>query len=351
MKRYRIEIFDKYLAFKCFAEAAEPDIQIDYLVQTNSKVECPGQIACARGDFAQIRIDGNVYFQGVITDWTFDGYSTEITIQQMSALLNLEVFADASDLNDGTKPIETWFGEQITSTFSGTDTYQNLTGLTVSASSSTTGSIEVNDNGIYNLYDLDVYFFKTYGVMIDINFDYSTQKTKFIFKEIGTTPVKLNLQVSDVESYDVEPSLSNDNPNKMIIRNDADNTQEITYYWHPTNFAGTVDTDASTNRVVPVVTKCETVNVGTGETFASASLAAAENTMYQTRFDDLITVTLRADSNLVTISSVGQQFTLYAEGNVYYTILTGMHAVNMKYIECTFGYVRKRLTQILRMKG
>lgn len=351
MKRYRLEVFSRDLHFKSFSEVAEPEIYIDLLVQTNSTITCPKQITCARGDFAQIRIDGTVYYQGVITDWTYDGYKTEITLQQMSAVLDVEVFADVTNLNNGTKDIETWFSEVLTSTFSGTDTYQNLTGLTFTKNSSTTGSKITDDKGIYNLYDLSVYFFKTYGVITDASFDFSTQKTTFTFSSVSASTTKLSLNVTDVESYDVEPSLSESTPNKMIIRNDADNTEELTYYWHPSNFSGTVDTDASTNRVVPVVVKCETVTVDAGETFADVSLESARNSMYQSRYDDLITVTIRADSNLVTISNVGQQFILYADGNTYYTVLTGIHAVNMKYIQCTFGYVRKRLTQILRMKG
>lgn len=351
MKRYRLEIFGRDLLFKSFSEASEPDIHIDYLVQTNSTIECPKEIICSRGDFAQIRIDGVVYYQGVITDWTYDGLSTSLTIQQMSSILDFDVYADVTTLNSGEKDIETWMAELLTGVFDGADTFQNLKGLTIVKNSSTTGSKTADDNGIYNLYDLAVYFFKTYGVLIDIDFDVSSQTTKFTFSGVSSSVMKLNLEISDVESYDVEPSLSSTSPNKMVIRNKENPAEEETYYWHPTDFSGTVDTDATTNRVLPVITKCENVTVGEDETFADVAIATARNNMYQSRYDDLITVVLRSDSNLIKIGGVGQQYTLYTKGKIYYTVLTGIHAVNMRYIECTFGYVRKRLTQILRMKG
>ena len=63
MKRYRFEVFARSdLSFVGFAEASEPDIYIDALVSSDSKVACPGLFTASRGDFAQIRIDGKVYF-------------------------------------------------------------------------------------------------------------------------------------------------------------------------------------------------------------------------------------------------------------------------------------------------
>ena len=161
---------------------------------------------------------------------------------------------------------------------------------------------------------------------------------------------KLNLAVSDVSSYDVQKSIDADSPNKMVIKNEEDLSQSLTYYWHPTDFSGTVDTDASTNRVIPVKTQCDTVQLEEGDTFAAASYARAEEILYQTRYDDLIVVTVRADSKLVTNWQIGQQYTLYDHGDTYNTLLTGIHAQSMASIELTFGYVRKRLTQILKMR-
>jgi hypothetical protein len=135
-----------------------------------------------------------------------------------------------------------------------------------------------------------------------------------------------------------------------VIRNQDNTAQEATYYWHPADFSGTIDTDATSNRVVPVITQCETVQLEEGQTFAAAAYARAEEILYATRYDDLIRVSIKAESKLIKEWEIGQLFTLHDGDTAYNTILTGIHTINMLYIELTFGYVRKRLTQILKMR-
>jgi hypothetical protein len=102
--------------------------------------------------------------------------------------------------------------------------------------------------------------------------------------------------------------------------------------------------------VVPVITRCETVQVGEDTTFADESYAKAEEILYATRYDDLINVTIKAESKLIDDWEIGQLYMLYDGETSYNTILTGIHTINMLYVELTFGYVRKRLTQILKMR-
>ena len=349
MKRYRLEVFSrKDLSFVGFAEASEPDIYIDALVSSDSTVSCPGLFQCSRGDFAQIRIDGRVYFQGIVTDWSYDGQKTEFTLKQLIELLNTEAFADVNLLKS--QSIEQWMANILTGVFNGSDTSARLPGFTISTTSSTSGTHAATDSGAYNLYELMVSFFKVYGVILDISFDYNSRSVIFNLDCVQLHVYKLDLSVSDVLEYEIEPSIENDSPNKVIIRDQDNPSTQTTYYWHPTDFSGTVDTDGTQNRVVPVITSCDVVQLEEGDTFADVSYARAEEILYQTRYDDLINVTLRADSKLVTNWQIGQQYTLYDHGDTYNTLLTGIHAQSMASIELTFGYVRKRLTQILKMR-
>lgn len=349
MKRYRFEVFSRSdLSFVGFAEAGEPDIYIDALVSADSTVSCPGLFSCARGDFAQIRIDGRVYFQGIITDWNYDGTKTDFTLRQMIEILNTEAFADVNLLK--AQPIETWFGNILTRVFNGADSSARLPGFTITAESITNGTHAATDSGAYNLYDLAIYFFKVYGVILDVSFDYNARAVSFVFSSVQLRVFKLDLSVSDVLEYSIEPSIENDSPNKVVIQDEANPANELTYYWHPTDFSGTIDTDADTNRVIPVKTQCDVVQLEEGDTFADVAYARAEEILYQTRYDDLINVVIRADSKLITTWQIGQQYTLYDHGDEYNTLLTGIHSQSMASVELTFGYVRKRLTQILKMR-
>jgi hypothetical protein len=351
MSRYRIDIFGRAdMAFKSFAEISDPKIEIDALVQTESECEAVGNIAMAAGDFAQIRKNGELYFQGIVKDWSYDGNKTRIVLNQMSNLLETEVFADVSQLK--TQSIEQWMTAILRRLFAGTDTFERLPGLTITAESSTHGTYTATDSGVYKVSDLAVSFFKVYGVIIDITFDAKNKKTYFNFRAASNEPIKLDLSVSDVSTFEIEAASENQRPNKVIVRNDENQNEQATYYWHEDNFSGRVDTDGTTDRLLPVITQCETVTLGQGETFATAAYNKAYDILYATRYNDLIKVRMRANSALIdTDPGIGTLFILYDGETSYKTLLTGKEYLTDASIALTFGYVRKRLTEILKMKG
>lgn len=348
MRRYRVDIFDRSMNFVDMAQTSEPTLMTDYLVQTSSTFSVPKKLTVNRGDYAQLKsLDGDL-FQGIVVDYAYDGKTTSVTLAQMSKLLDVEIFGDVSTLSEG---IEPWMSAQIQSVYNGSDESQNLTGLTVLTSAQTAGEYEANSNGIYNLYDMAVYFFKVYGVIIDISFNVMAKTVTFSFRILNMTSVwKIETKLGDVADYSINSSATSEYPNKMIIRNGEDLTEEVTYFWHPTEFAGTVDTDGSTNRVLPVVSRCAVVNAQGEETFEDASYQQALSQMYQSRYDDQIEITFKSDSKLVEIGKIGQLYSVIDGDKTYNTVLTGYQRLNEKYTLLTFGYVRKRLTQILQME-
>lgn len=348
MKRFRIEIFQRDLSFRSFAEVSDPDVTTDFLCLTESTVECVGVVECVRGDFVQLRENGTVFFQGVIQDYDYDGKKTEIQLMPLASVLKTEVFADVTLLR--TQSIETWMSNLLSGYFNGSDPEQNLPGFIITSESSTNGTYTETSNGVYNLFDLSVSFFKVYGVILNITFDPKLMRFFFTLKQVSETPLKLDLSISDVTEYAIEASISDDRPNKIVVTNKDDPSESMTYYWHPTEFSGTIDTDGSKNRVIPVITHCDVVTVDEEQTFEEAAYSAAENSLYKTRYDDLITVVIKKDSKVIPIGEIGSLYTLYDKGSVYNTMLTGIHEENGRYVELTFGYVRKRLTQILKMR-
>lgn len=348
MKRYRIEVFDRALNFKSFAESSEPTIAMDKLVLANSEIECFGRINCNLGDFAQIRIDGQVEYQGIISDIEYNGNQTNIILEQMDSILDSEVFADVSLLDS--QDIETWFGNVLNSYFNGSDASQNVQGFTLVKNSSTAGSYTTSDTGAYNMYDLQNHFFKVYGSILKITFDPTTKTVTFTFDAVNTSQyTKLNVIVTDVQSFSVENSNTLDHVNKMVVRNANDRTQSLTYYWHPSEFSGTVDTDSTTNRQIPVRQSCIEIVLEEGQSFADASYSEAYQSMYNSRYDDLITLVFKANSKLMPVGNLGDLYCLIDGDTQYMTMLTGIRVLNMYYVEMTFGYVRKRLTQIIKM--
>lgn len=347
MKRYRVDIFDRQFNFVDMSQTSEPTLIADILCQTSSQFAVPKKLAVSNGDYCQVKGDNNELFQGIVTDYSYDGNVTTVTLAQLSQLLDVDVFADISGLGNG---IEQFMVTQLSQVYNGTDTFQALTGLTFEASTTTAGSYEPNDDNIYNLYDLASYFFKVYGVITSIRFDVGVKKIYFNFRLIDPSTIwKIETKLKDVADYTVKSASTMDNANKVIVRNADDPTESATYYWHPTEFAGTVDTDGTTNRVLPVRSQCTTVTVDEETTFADASYAAAYEMMYQSRYDDQIEITFNSSSRLVSVGQIGQLYTVIDGDKQYNTILTGYQRLNDRYTLMTFGFVRQRLTQILQL--
>lgn len=348
MKRYRIDIFDRAFNYVDMGQTSDPTLIVDYLVQSASQVTVPKKVTATKGDYIQVRDDVGQLFQGIVTDYEYDGKTTTITMSQMSKLLDVEVFADITTLQSG---IEAWMDTQLRAVYAGTDTAQNLTGLTITRTYTTPGEYPESMGGIYNLYDMAVHFFKVYGVIIDVGFSIPSKTVTFNFRKVDTNNVwKIETKLADVADYSVCASSIMEYPNKMVIRDDADPTSELTFFWHPSGFSGTVDTDGTQNRVQPVVCRCATVTVETGDTFANAAYVEAVNQMYQSQFDDQIEITFNSASKLVEVGQLGQCYTIIDGSTSYNTVLTGFQRLNDKYTRMTFGYVRTRLTQILQQE-
>ena len=351
MKRYRVDIFSKDFTFKDFALTSNPKIMVDYLVFEKSSVQIPTQLNVAKGDYIVIYGEDNFKFYGLVTDYDWNDKLQTISFEQMYKLFDVEVFADANELD--TISIEQWLSNALSSVYNGTDAFQNLTGFTTVITSNTMGTYQYSQDGIYNLYDLLVHFFKVNGVICEITLDVIQKKIIFRFKSIDYSSIwKIETEIADVLDYNVNQSMNMDYPNKTIYRNEQDPTEEITYYWHPSDYSGTINTDPSGTRVFPVIQRARVVapEDDPPKTFQQVAYADAYNTMYQSIYDDQIEITFNADSKLVEVGNIGQLYRIIDHEKIYQTVLTGYNRLNDKHILLTFGYVRSRLTQILKIE-
>lgn len=359
MKRYRVEIYDRNFIFKDMAQTSSPTIIVDYLVLEKSSCVIPKSMNAKRGDYAVIRGD-DIIFHGIVMNYAFNGKTSTITFQQLTKLLDVEVFSNANDLSN--MSIEQWMSANLKQVYEGSDTYQNLTGFTTQISSSTSGTYNYSEEGIYNMFDLAVHFFKTYGVIIDVSLDVPSKKILFNFRQVTQQVWKLETKIADVLDFSIKASTETENPNKVTYQNKLDRSEEITYYWHPTEFSGTVDTNANENRVVPVVSRCEVVapqdeqrdqegNITQqAKTFQQVAYEDAVNTMYQSKYDDQIEILFNTESKLIDVGVIGQLYIIMNGDTQYPTMLTGYQRMNDKHTMMTFGFVRTRLTQILKIE-
>ena len=351
MRRYRVDIFARDFTFKDFALTSNPRIIVDYLVLEKSSAQFTRKLNVSKGDYVVVSSDDGFRFYGIVTDFEWSNNLHTISFEQMYKLFDVEVFADSNDLD--TISIEQWMVNCLGTVYNGTDAFQRLVGFTTVIRSNTMGTYNYSDNGIYNLYDLLVHFFKVYGVICTVNLDLMQKRIIFDFKSIDYNSVwKIETEIADVIDYTVNETMNMDYPNKTIYKNEDDPTQTITYYWHPADYSGTIDTNPSGVRVFPVVQRVKVVKPEEDppKTFEQVAYADAYNTMYQSIYDDQIEITFNSDSKLVEVGQIGQLYRIIDSQKIYQTMLTGYQRLNEKHILLTFGYVRSRLTQILKIE-
>lgn len=353
MKRYRADFFDRDFNFVDMAQTSNPTLIFDYLVLEKSSCQFPKKMNVAKGNYVAIRGDDVLYY-GVVVDFSYDGKISTVTFEQLRKLLDVEVFADADQLSS--MSIEQWLASMLRTVYQGTDIYQNLSGMSITINSSTMGSYQYSDDGIYNIYDLVVHFFKVYGVILDITLDITNKEIDFAFRTISNVVWKIETSIADVLDYSIKASTDQEYPSKILYENEQDRTQSITYYWHPTEFSGTIDTDGTTNRVVPVISRCKIVapveqtEQQQAKTFEQVAYEDAYQSMYQSKYDDQIEIMFNTDSKLLEVGRIGQLYRVIDDDNQYPTILTGYQRLNDKHTLMTFGFVRSRFTQIFKIE-
>lgn len=362
MRRYRSEIFNRDYSFVgMYALSSQPTLITDYIVLDKSSISVPAKIIVSRGNYVIVKDPDGSQYQGIVTDYSYDKNTTTITLEPLMSVIDTTCYMDISLLSS--MSIEAWLAKYIKQVFNGSDAYQNLTGLSVVYTTSTTGVIaSQTTNNIYNLYDIALEFFRVYGLILDFAIDVTAKTFTITMRKVVSDNVwKLETNLADVINYSITAGDNTEKPNKITYLNTADLTQTITYYWHPTTFAGTIDTDASTNRMIPVRSEYKTAaaveqqtdssgNVTTAaKTFEEAAYEDAYSSMYRDRYGDLIEIQFNSSSQLLDIGKIGQLYQILDGDFSYYTILTGYQRLNDKHTQLTFGMIRVRLSQILKL--
>ena len=364
MTLFRAEVFDKEFNFIGLYTIAESGMSLiwDYIVPENSTIVIPGKTLISKRNYVRIRAEGDEIYTGIVEDYTYDNNRTTVNLRRPISLFDLNVYMDTALIPD--MSLERWVGKYISETFGPSDPYQEITGLSITYNSETFGEIDEDDKDLYNLHDVIVHIFNVYGIVMKAEIDIPNQAFSIEFTKVDSESIyKFNTQFSDVLDYEIKVTGSSKKPNKIRYLNDDDLEEELTYYWHPSEFEGSVDTDPTTNRVIPVYMTTKRVaaveervdkdgNVTKeGKTFQEVAYEDALKSMYQDRWNDMISVMVIAHSVTVPIGEIGQLYRIYDYDFNHPTILTAIERINDNVVRLTFGTVRTRLTQLLKLEG
>ena len=368
MKPYNVEIFDQ--DFNLITHMNIDDLQYneDYLSLETNSISIFYDAAVKTNQYIRfVRDDFDVF--GIITeiaDGTDDKELMTVSFVPFSALLNIQILFDTT-LQGGATPLETILSNYVSSyLISNADTEQNVTGLSISSTSTTndwTFEIAPDDEydeetgfgGVYavvNLYyDLFLPAFLKYDVKLDIAINPQAKTiTASIGKESGTLFIEADLP--NIFQKTIIVMATQQTVNKLVIYNKQDYTQVITYFLHPDYTYDTTDDDRITPVIYEIATTEPQEGDGTpekpGTTFAQEAQIVADSMFANIEFENLIELDMLNDDDMVNPYSmkIGQTVTVLSNGVEYNSVLTGRQIGETTRL--IFGYMRLELTKKIK---
>ena len=385
MKPYNVEIFNR--EFELLAHTNVDDIKIDYdylkpndseleirltgfydtfaaqavidensggLLRAMSIPELEGLMdAVGVGAYIRLQRDDTDIF-GVITSVTTadDQLLTKLGIQPFpAAIFSTEILFDTNQ--QGTVALETVIANQITASFiNSSDTIQNIPGLSVTTTSSTTTwgmNLKSDTEGMHHcvidFYDVLIRrALEEYGIAIHTSVDFQNDTIDLtIGKVVGTQTIEADLPNVFAKTFLINESSKN--TNKLDVYDTADYTTVRTYYKHTD---GTYDT-TNNNRLYPVVREIGTATADEDNTFVVNADSVAASVFGEVTYNNLIEIKCLCDDALIRPMDldIGSVVTVIHEGKAYTSIMTG-YELEDNVINLIFGSIRADLTKLIR---
>lgn len=332
---YKAEIFDRAFTFKDYAPIQNPSISFDYLTLEPTKIVCPA-LNADKGDFIVVSREDVVY-QGIIDDIQI-GTAVTLSVKPLLSLFDCDVHFDRTQSHQ----LETFIAGIIAENWaSNTDAAQNVTGLTVTTTSDTTGYLNLKDN-FHNLYEIIVKALTGYGIVVDFTISPQNKTAEVVIGKQNATAV-IETDLHNVVSKVLTLGDSYGAPNKITVYDDIGRYTPQTYYLHADGTVGM----SQTGRLTPVFPTVTVVTVEEGTTFTDTAREAAHDALKPQQFDNCIEVTILDDNRLVGADmAIGTVATVYVRNAAYTSILTGWTRSGLA-TTLTLGNVRVDLTKKL----
>ena len=336
---YKAEVFSRSFVFKAFCIIPKPTIYFDYLTIEQTTIEMQ-RVNIAKGDYIHITDSlGAVIYQGIAADVQISASGISVSAAPLQSLFDLTVSYNRADLQTGA--LEGFIVDVISNTFiTNADTLQNIPGLIAVATTETTNTKLNIKSNVHEFYDIITKAFTMYGIVVNVQLFPQSQTISVAVgknaKPIQTIETKLkNVLEKEFTIGDGYGQL-----NKMVLIHKFNESQQITYYLHP---SGVVDT-VNQNRITPVFLATEYVET---ESFSDDAERRAKETLTPQKFDNLIEITYSVNDRLINMEAleIGDAFTII-DKEIYESVLTGYER-QQKTIKLLFGNIRVDLTKKL----
>lgn len=354
MRPYNVEIFTPDFEMVGNTNVNEITCREDYLSADDNTVTVLALPGIRKQDYIRIS-RGQEEYAGIITEIEYGTDRSKklqrISYKPLMELLNTDILFDVDLQGQGT--MEGFICGHIRKMFlENEDEKQNIRGLSVTASTKTTGwglHITPSEKGghynIVNLIDsVIIPAMEKYSILVRTKLDI---QNRAVHMEVGRASAGIITIESDLPNI-IKKSVTikqvSADVNKLVLFDAKDYSRTRTYYLHPDLGYDTKNKD----RIVPVVCEMQAVSCDEGGSFESAAMEAAYNKFANLSYSNLIELTMMNGDTLVRPDEMefGQVVHIISDGVCYESILTGRE--RGKNTKLVFGTVRLDLTKILR---
>jgi len=365
MRLYNIEIFDKTIEYKSNSVIEEFNYKYDYLDPEKVKIELLPDVQVAVGDFLHIFNDEARYIGIVEQIKDKDDGIKEVTYIDVMSLLDIQTIVDVEYM---TGSLEQYIADRITELYiNNPDELMNLP-LSVETTTQTEDwsieadvmAEEVTTLAEVNMFD-DIILpaFNSYGIVLSSEIDLNNKRINISIGKNTSDIRYLEADLPNILSKNVVINKIKKQINKVIVFNQDDYTDTLTYYLHPD---GSYDTD-NRERLVPVeyeyaeakeeIKKEKSEIEGEDDIeivipFADKANEKAQAIFEKNKYDNLIEIEMFSDDELIRPDSfkIGQEVMILSDGIFYNSIYTGCEVKDTTLL--IFGTIRLELTKILK---
>lgn len=365
MRQFNVDIFNRSLGFVGHTIVDAGNIDDDYIAAKTNTIEFKTiPSAISNGNFIRLKNDFTNFF-GIITDVSPGKKVTTVHFKPFISIFD-ELFLfdtknQSTDANVTHRTLEETIRYYINALYiNNEDTLQNLP-LSISIdptivqtqnwSLNITPDVEGSHFSIIHLYSvLIVNALKKYGVVIHVAPNFSS-RTIYLTITKRFQEFKIDANLEDVL---VKTLKYNDRPtgtNKLVVYDDQDYSQSITFYVYTDRSWGISNVD----RITPVVLETRSVTrdedfADPVEGFAAAALDLAYSTLSGLQWDNLIELEASPVNKNIepTQILIGQTVSIWYKGGKYTSILTGKN-ISPNSITLLFGSERIEYSKRLRL--
>lgn len=353
MQVYNVEIFDSDFLCVChnLIDVSEYKYEEDYINYGKNSITIPENDDVAEGNLVIVSNESDCFF-GIVKSVEY-GELMKVYYAPFYSLFDTKVLFD-TDLQSSGDSLEVVIKTFIEDYFvNNTDSEQNIPYIgDISIRSNTTSwgfniksDVEDMHMALVGFYSSIICgAFNKYGIVVRCIPDLANRQIDIDIGTITSSTITIETQLKNIINADINVGNLNADVNKLIVFDETDYTNTVTYYLHSDGTYDTTDSD----RVTPVKEQLKSTAATDSATFEEAAASCAADVFGGIEFKNNMSIQLLPDDELISPKSIkiGQKVYVIHNGTAYSSILSKREIDGL--VTLTFGSIRTELTYLLK---